>query len=249
MLKPAAGACLLALAAAVPTMNSRRLQTECKADDQCRLPCPMGQSGACVMHKATNPFGEGVHAAADGSGPVYGVCECVAGPAILEPVRPLGPEMQGPAVGPDAGPCAQELASTPAMPGAPTPTCDEQGGYMPVQCYGSVGSCWCSDEAGNEIDGTREMCRGSCNVDPITCLAARGAMTDAPAGKGGGSADIGSSTAALGERCAQGFCEDQGNCPQCERGLFCRVPKGMACAGTCYGTCAGLKGEPNPFGH
>ena len=246
MLKPAASACLLALAAAVPTMNSRRLQTQCKADDQCRLPCPMGQSGVCVMHEVpapplpvgSNPFGQSPPP------PPVGACECVAGPQMQ---GPLGPEMQGPAVGPDAGPCAQELASTPAMPGAPTPTCDEQGGYMPVQCYGSVGSCWCSDEAGNEIDGTREMCRGSCNVDPITCLAARGATTDAPAGKGGGSAGIGSSTAALGERCAQGFCEDQGNCPQCEHGLFCRVPKGMACAGTCYGTCA--KGEPNPFGH
>ena len=100
----------------------------------------------------------------------------------------------------------------------------------------------------HEIDGTREMCRGSCNVDPITCLAARGATTDAPAGKGGGSAGIGSSTAALGERCAQGFCEDQGNCPQCEHGLFCRVPKGMACAGTCYGTCAKAPAQ-NPFGH
>jgi hypothetical protein len=52
--------------------------------------------------------------------------------------------------------------------------CDELGGFMPVQCDGSVGNCWCVDEQGEEIAGTNMMCRGgTCAVTPDGCLAAR----------------------------------------------------------------------------
>lgn len=35
------------------------------------------------------------------------------------------------------------------------PQCDEHGHYLPTQCHGSTGYCWCVDRDGNEIDGTR----------------------------------------------------------------------------------------------
>lgn len=35
------------------------------------------------------------------------------------------------------------------------PQCDEHGNYVPTQCHGSTGYCWCVDRDGNEIDGTR----------------------------------------------------------------------------------------------
>ena len=42
----------------------------------------------------------------------------------------------------------------------------------------------------------------------------------------------GTSTAAQGERCAAGFCENPRDCPHCADGLTCNVPQGMMCAGT-----------------
>lgn len=44
--------------------------------------------------------------------------------------------------------------------------------------------------------------------------------------------------AAVGGRCADGFCENRNDCPQCQKGLTCKVGKGLMCAGTCYGKCA-----------
>ncbi|KAL6101612.1 nid1 [Pungitius sinensis] len=35
------------------------------------------------------------------------------------------------------------------------PTCDESGAYEPTQCHGSTGQCWCADQNGQEIPGTR----------------------------------------------------------------------------------------------
>ena len=39
------------------------------------------------------------------------------------------------------------------------PTCDENGDFSPVQCYGSIGYCWCARPDGTEIDGTRIQTR------------------------------------------------------------------------------------------
>ena len=44
-----------------------------------------------------------------------------------------------------------------------------------------------------------------------------------------------------GERCAAGFCENPSDCPHCADGLTCNIPRGMMCAGTCYGTCGSAK--------
>ncbi|KAJ0005018.1 hypothetical protein NQD34_011232 [Periophthalmus magnuspinnatus] len=35
------------------------------------------------------------------------------------------------------------------------PTCDQNGAYSPMQCHHSIGECWCVDQSGREIPGTR----------------------------------------------------------------------------------------------
>ncbi|XP_028983347.1 nidogen-1 [Betta splendens] len=45
------------------------------------------------------------------------------------------------------------------------PTCDDYGAYAPMQCHGGSGYCWCVDQNGQEIPGTR-----SGPVPGPTCL-------------------------------------------------------------------------------
>uniref|UniRef100_A0A673TLK3 Nidogen 1 n=1 Tax=Suricata suricatta TaxID=37032 RepID=A0A673TLK3_SURSU len=40
-------------------------------------------------------------------------------------------------------------------PGLFVPECDELGHYLPTQCHGSTGHCWCVDRDGRELEGTR----------------------------------------------------------------------------------------------
>uniref|UniRef100_A0A4W3IAE2 Nidogen 2 n=1 Tax=Callorhinchus milii TaxID=7868 RepID=A0A4W3IAE2_CALMI len=35
------------------------------------------------------------------------------------------------------------------------PQCDEHGNFRPLQCHGSIGQCWCVNERGQEIPGSR----------------------------------------------------------------------------------------------
>uniref|UniRef100_A0A8C6SZ42 Thyroglobulin type-1 domain-containing protein n=1 Tax=Neogobius melanostomus TaxID=47308 RepID=A0A8C6SZ42_9GOBI len=39
--------------------------------------------------------------------------------------------------------------------GAYVPQCDANGAYLPQQCHGSNGHCWCVDSTGQERPGTR----------------------------------------------------------------------------------------------
>uniref|UniRef100_UPI00398F2778 uncharacterized protein nid2a isoform X2 n=1 Tax=Pristiophorus japonicus TaxID=55135 RepID=UPI00398F2778 len=39
--------------------------------------------------------------------------------------------------------------------GIHVPECDEEGNFKPLQCHGSTGHCWCVDEKGQEIPGTK----------------------------------------------------------------------------------------------
>ncbi|XP_067847730.1 nidogen-2 [Heptranchias perlo] len=50
-----------------------------------------------------------------------------------------------------------ELSSYGSRPliGMYIPQCDEEGNFRPLQCHGSTGHCWCVDESGQEIPGTR----------------------------------------------------------------------------------------------
>ncbi len=47
------------------------------------------------------------------------------------------------------------------------PQCTDDGSYVPRQCHGSIGHCWCVNEDGEELLGTRRgpgegtvTCRG-----------------------------------------------------------------------------------------
>ncbi|XP_077147375.1 saxiphilin-like [Ranitomeya variabilis] len=62
--------------------------------------------------------------------------------------------------------------------GAFVPKCDEKGNYAPKQCHGSTGYCWCLNENGEEIEGTRTSpgtkhltCEDTANKSP--CLKER----------------------------------------------------------------------------
>ncbi|XP_073432663.1 saxiphilin-like [Dendrobates tinctorius] len=64
------------------------------------------------------------------------------------------------------------------MIGAFLPKCDEKGNYAPKQCHGSTGYCWCLNENGEEIEGTRTppgtkhlTCEDTANKPP--CLKER----------------------------------------------------------------------------
>ena len=46
-------------------------------------------------------------------------------------------------------------AADPPRPGLFVPECDEHGHYVPTQCHGSTGYCWCVDRDGRELEGTR----------------------------------------------------------------------------------------------
>ncbi|XP_014375969.1 nidogen-2 [Alligator sinensis] len=52
-------------------------------------------------------------------------------------------------------PCEHERLYSQPEPGHHIPVCDDQGNYHPLQCHSSTGFCWCVDEAGQEITGTR----------------------------------------------------------------------------------------------
>eukprot|EP00298_Acanthocystis_sp_HF-20_P012288 c19816_g1_i1.p1 GENE.c19816_g1_i1~~c19816_g1_i1.p1 ORF type:complete len:424 (-),score=175.84 c19816_g1_i1:43-1278(-) len=47
-------------------------------------------------------------------------------------------------------------ASSANLVGSYIPQCEVNGDYSPLQCHGSTGYCWCVDESGAEIDGTRQ---------------------------------------------------------------------------------------------
>jgi len=50
------------------------------------------------------------------------------------------------------------------------PTCREDGGFHPVQCWGSVGHCWCVDGQGQEVNGTRVQGVPNCADEGVGAL-------------------------------------------------------------------------------
>lgn len=47
------------------------------------------------------------------------------------------------------------MSDQPPLIGAFIPSCKMTGDYEEIQCHGSTGFCWCVDEFGNELPGTR----------------------------------------------------------------------------------------------
>ncbi|TRY91311.1 hypothetical protein DNTS_030129 [Danionella cerebrum] len=47
-------------------------------------------------------------------------------------------------------------------PGYYKPQCDEEGHFLPMQCWNSTGYCWCVKQDGTEIPGTRIRGRPRC---------------------------------------------------------------------------------------
>ncbi|KAK2181081.1 hypothetical protein NP493_413g02087 [Ridgeia piscesae] len=64
------------------------------------------------------------------------------------------------------GPCHVALARTRPLLGAYVPQCTDDGKYQKRQCHGSTGYCWCVNEDGAEVDGTRKDAKptGPCHV-------------------------------------------------------------------------------------
>ncbi|XP_012880938.1 PREDICTED: HLA class II histocompatibility antigen gamma chain [Dipodomys ordii] len=60
--------------------------------------------------------------------------------------------------------CQEEVSHIPAVhPGTFRPKCDENGNYMPLQCHGSTGYCWCVFPNGTEIPHTRSRGHHNCS--------------------------------------------------------------------------------------
>lgn len=50
--------------------------------------------------------------------------------------------------------CQAEASFGGVHPGRFRPECDENGDYLPKQCYASTGYCWCCYKNGTRIEGT-----------------------------------------------------------------------------------------------
>ena len=44
-----------------------------------------------------------------------------------------------------------------------SPACNDDGGFKTVQCQKSTGYCWCVDDRGNEIWGTKTRGQANCS--------------------------------------------------------------------------------------
>ena len=54
-------------------------------------------------------------------------------------------------------------ASANGLVGAYVPQCNEDGTFQSEQCWGSTGYCWCVDEYGKEIPGTKIRGKPNCS--------------------------------------------------------------------------------------
>ena len=50
--------------------------------------------------------------------------------------------------------------------GAYRPSCDADGFFRATQCHAAVGTCWCVDKHGVEVDGSRARGKPDCGKPP-----------------------------------------------------------------------------------
>lgn len=58
--------------------------------------------------------------------------------------------------------CQRLAVKSQVIPGSYVPQCDGGGDFIPRQCHGSDGQCWCVDTRGVEIEGTRKPNLSDC---------------------------------------------------------------------------------------
>ena len=58
-------------------------------------------------------------------------------------------------------PCMQARLDAPPRIGVYVPQCLDDGRWSPLQCWGSVGTCWCVDERGVKTDTPLEVCQSA----------------------------------------------------------------------------------------
>ncbi|KAJ8015316.1 hypothetical protein DPEC_G00024860 [Dallia pectoralis] len=62
--------------------------------------------------------------------------------------------------------CSEVKDTLKHMLGTYVPQCDEEGNYLPVQCWRATGFCWCVDKTGQEIPGSAVRGKPSCDQAP-----------------------------------------------------------------------------------
>ncbi|CAB1337052.1 unnamed protein product [Coregonus sp. 'balchen'] len=84
--------------------------------------------------------------------------------------KPPAPPTPQPAAGLQTK-CNLDKSSHRRKLGAYLPQCDQQGNYLPMQCWHATGFCWCVDKNGTPIEGTSMRGRVSCDGVPRQMLA------------------------------------------------------------------------------
>uniref|UniRef100_A0A4W5KLM1 Thyroglobulin type-1 domain-containing protein n=1 Tax=Hucho hucho TaxID=62062 RepID=A0A4W5KLM1_9TELE len=84
--------------------------------------------------------------------------------------KPPAPTTPQPATGLQTK-CNLEKSSHSRKLGAYLPQCDEQGNYLPMQCWHATGFCWCVDKNGKPIEGTSMRGRTTCDRVPSRMAA------------------------------------------------------------------------------
>ncbi|XP_072050232.1 uncharacterized protein [Amphiura filiformis] len=123
-------------------------------------PEPLGNPGICPPTEGDGGFGICANLCQDDS-----VCSetqkccptACGGSSCMEALRNL--------TQPAATKCLTQLLDAgPPIPGKYIPQCTEAGEFAQKQCHGSIGHCWCVNENGEELQGTR---RGRGEGQPI----------------------------------------------------------------------------------
>ncbi|XP_069977259.1 uncharacterized protein [Penaeus vannamei] len=202
----------------------------CPADHQCTPPptagapytcCPVptiieaSKPGQCpFVASASAELCEGPRCASDDEcGSVTKCCVVPAcGPRCVTPQPPQNLTLEsGLLQGPTMCEYLRDLVELEGVTLAvPTPTCDENGAYEQVQCN-ALGQCWCVDDFGTQIPGTKASSR-----ELVVCDRVREALT------------CGEMLCRLG--CDYGFVLDKDTaCPLCQ----CRDPcQDVECSGS-----------------